>query len=99
MARTTYQTTSQTPHAAERRWNLEQTRKTGVLRRPTSSNRSATTEYAILPLELRRTEGNPRISLVRSRTTEDRLGKRMDRHPTAPHCCYDHGPGLPRTIF
>src|SRR5712675_2702807 len=85
MARSTYQTTSQAPHAAERRRNLEQTRKAGVLRRPTSSNRIATTEHAILPLELRRTEGNPWISLVRSRTTENRLGKRLDRHPTTPY--------------
>src|SRR5712675_1341684 len=86
MARSTYQTTSQAPHAAERRRNLEQTRKAGVLRRPTSSNRITTTEYAILPLELRRTEGNPWIPLVRGRTTENRLGERMDRHPTTPDC-------------
>src|SRR5882672_2763126 len=85
MARSTYQTTSQAPHAAERRRNLEQTGKAGILCRPTSSNRIATTEYAILPLELRRTEGNPWISLVRSRTTENRLGKRLDRHPTTPY--------------
>ncbi len=62
----------------QRRWNPKQSWRPQVLYGPRNEDGHQYANATILPLQLRRQQSHPWIPLVRSSTTKNRLGPRMD---------------------
>src|SRR5712671_2472516 len=80
MVEATIQTPSLRETTVQRRWIDKQNGHAKVLHGPGSTNRQKTHKYALLPGRSRRTQSDLRLSMVRSKPTEDRLGARVDRY-------------------
>src|SRR5712675_121067 len=78
MAETTVQTPSLQETTVQRRWIDKQNGHAEVLHGLGSTNRHKAHKHALLLGRLRRTQNNPRLSMVRSESAEDRLGMGMD---------------------
>jgi len=96
MATTPNQTIGRTTKTVQHRWDRKQKRRTMILHRSSSMNRNNLSYPKVLPIRLRRTQGNTRIPLVYSHSTKNRLEERMDRshstpyNPPSPRCKKSH---------
>src|SRR5712672_1865301 len=86
MVEATIQTPSLRETTVQRRWIDKQNGHAKILHGPRSTNRQKAHEHALLLGRSWRTQSDLRLSMVRSKPTEDRLGTRMDRYDTTtPH--------------
>src|SRR5712671_2900992 len=85
MVEATIQTPSLRETTVQRRWIDEQNGHAEILHGPRSTNRQKAHEHALLLGRSWRTQSDLRLSMVRRKPAEDRLGTRMDRYnATAP---------------
>src|SRR5882672_12404371 len=78
MVETTIQTPPLRETTVQRRWIDKQNGHAEVLHGPGSTNRQKAHKHALLPCRSWRTQSDLRLSMVRSKPAEDRLGTRMD---------------------
>src|SRR6266404_1948138 len=86
MAKTTHKKTTIPKKTIQCRRNRKQGGTATVLHRPRHPHWLDQYQYEVLPYTARRTQGDLRLPLVRSSTTQDRLEKRLDRPHTTAHC-------------
>src|SRR5712672_317677 len=86
MAETTIHTPCLRETTVQRRRIDKQNGHAEALHGSGSTNRHKVHKHALLLGRFRRTQNNLRLSMVRSKPAEDRLGTRMDRYDTTtPH--------------